>query len=120
MPRTCGRRPSQRLRPAFPSRVFSCEMLPTWPIVGEADHPDAALLARRQLHLGVVAFLRHQLRRGTRAADELSAAPLGELDVVDRRAERDVLQRSELPGLISAPGPATTVSPTFSPTGDRM
>src|SRR6266850_6299203 len=32
-PRTCGRWPSHRLRPALPIETFSCSMLPTWPIV---------------------------------------------------------------------------------------
>src|ERR1700730_3142558 len=32
-PRTVGRLPSQRLRPALPPDSFSCSRLPTWPIV---------------------------------------------------------------------------------------
>src|ERR1700716_1596344 len=32
-PRTVGRLPSQRLRPALPPDSFSCSMLPTWPMV---------------------------------------------------------------------------------------
>src|SRR5438093_6050589 len=34
-PRTCGRLPSHRLRPALPIDTFSCSMLPTWPIVAK-------------------------------------------------------------------------------------
>src|SRR6056297_1571143 len=33
VPRTCGRRPSQRLRPALPRRTLPCSVLPTRPIV---------------------------------------------------------------------------------------
>ena len=33
VPRTCGRRPNQRLRPAFPSTTFMWSALPNWPIV---------------------------------------------------------------------------------------
>src|SRR6185436_3009486 len=32
-PRLCGRRPSQRLRPAFPIETFLWSMLPIWPTV---------------------------------------------------------------------------------------
>src|SRR5262245_50513792 len=32
-PRTCGRRPSQRLRPALPSWMFMWSALPSWPTV---------------------------------------------------------------------------------------
>src|SRR5262249_22809500 len=32
-PRTFGRMPSQRERPALPIATFSCSVLPTWPIV---------------------------------------------------------------------------------------
>src|SRR5437773_8455450 len=32
-PRTSGRWPSQRLRPALPPDSFSCSILPTWPMV---------------------------------------------------------------------------------------
>src|SRR3979409_868928 len=34
-PRTCGRCPIQRLRPALPIETFSWSMLPTWPIVAK-------------------------------------------------------------------------------------
>src|SRR6266540_7386332 len=34
-PRTCGRTPFQRLRPALPIDTFSWSMLPTWPIVAK-------------------------------------------------------------------------------------
>src|SRR5258707_855698 len=33
VPRTVGRTPSQRLRPALPSTIFAWSELPTWPIV---------------------------------------------------------------------------------------
>src|SRR5512143_1439531 len=32
-PRLCGRRPSQRVRPALPKETFLWSMLPTWPTV---------------------------------------------------------------------------------------
>ena len=33
MPRTCGRMPRHRRRPALPNDTFSCSTLPTWPTV---------------------------------------------------------------------------------------
>ena len=72
--------------------------------------------ARGQTDLGVVAFLRHQLAPGARRADHLRAAAGLELDVVDHRADRDVLQRQRsCPGRMSASAPAWSVSPTVRP-----
>jgi hypothetical protein len=36
-PRTVGRFPRQRLRPAFPQVMFSWSTFPTWPIVARQD-----------------------------------------------------------------------------------
>src|SRR5581483_10010395 len=58
-----------------------------------AAEADAAQLARGELQQRVVAFLRHQLDRGAGAPPELAAAPLAELHVVQRGAERDVRDR---------------------------
>ena len=59
---------------------------------GHALDEHAAHLARRQAHLGPVAFLGHQLRADARAAHHLAAAAGLQLDVVDDRADRDVAQ----------------------------
>ena len=56
----------------------------------EADPAD---LAGRQPDLGVVALLGQQLGRDAGRADDLAALARDELDVVDRRAERDVGER---------------------------
>jgi len=59
---------------------------------GLAAHVDSAQLATRHANHGVVAFLREQLGGRAGGADELAAAAERELDVVDRRADRDVGQ----------------------------
>ena len=60
-------------------------------------------LARGQADLGPVAFLGHELRADAgRAARAAPPLPILQLDVVDRRAERDVAERQALPGLMSA------------------
>src|SRR5439155_25852357 len=63
---------------------------------GLAAHVDAAQLAGRHADDGVVAFLRKQLRRRARRTDELATATERQLDVVDRRADRDVRQRNRV------------------------
>src|SRR6185295_11781572 len=54
---------------------------------------DLANLARRHAHAGIVALARDELHRGAGAARNLAALARFQLDVVDLRAERDVLQR---------------------------
>src|SRR5207247_774721 len=58
-----------------------------------ATHLHDADGARRQPDLRVLAFLRDQLRHATGRAHHLRAAARLELDPVDRRAGRDVLER---------------------------
>src|SRR6476620_7539178 len=60
---------------------------------GHALHRDAPHLARRQPDGGELAFLGQQLGRDAGGADDLATLAGHQLDVVDRRAERDVGQR---------------------------
>ena len=60
---------------------------------GHAPDADPADLARRQPDLGVVALLGEELGRRAGGPDDLAALAGDELDVVDRRAERDVGDR---------------------------
>src|SRR5690348_3586819 len=62
----------------------------------DAVEMNAALLARRQADDGVIAFLRHQLRRGSRAADDLPAAALMQFDIVDDSAGWDTADRQRI------------------------
>jgi hypothetical protein len=59
------------------------------------EHPPD--LARGQLDLDPAGILRQELRRAAGAANQLPPAAGLELDVVDRRAQRDLLQRERVP-----------------------
>ena len=56
----------------------------------------AADLTGRHAQKGVVAFLRHELRRRARTADELCTLSDLELDGMDDRTERNILQRKRV------------------------
>src|SRR5712691_12760424 len=63
---------------------------------GHAFDVHQADLARGQPHLGPGTFLGHQLRADACPAHHLTAAPWLELDVVDDRPDRDILQRERV------------------------
>src|SRR5829696_3124011 len=63
---------------------------------GHAADADPAHLTRGQAHLGVLALLGQQLRGRPGGAHDLAALARNELDVVDRRAERDVRDRQRI------------------------
>src|SRR5919197_1343307 len=65
---------------------------------GAAGEAHAAELARGELEQRVVALLRHQLDGRARAAAELAAAALAQLDVVDHGAEGDERERQAVAG----------------------
>ena len=65
---------------------------------GHAVHVDLAHLARGQLHLGVVAFLGHELGGPARAPHHLPALAVPQLDVVDHGARGDQLQGQAIAG----------------------
>ena len=107
VPRTVGRKPFQRLRPALPMDTFSWSRLPTWPIGRHALEVDLPHLARGQLELGAIALpwpascawragAAAQLRRPCPAAARrcASSVPSGMLRI-----------GSALPGRMSACGP---------------
>ena len=82
-----------RARPALPRFWFSWSRLLTWPIV--AMH---LMLTRRTSPDGsriwaCVALLGEELGRDAGGPDDLAALAGDELDVVDRRAERDLGDR---------------------------
>src|SRR3954452_8328000 len=66
---------------------------------GAARQEDATHLARRQAQHRVWAVLRDELDARAGAAGHLAAAAWLELDVVDDRARRDVLERERVAGL---------------------
>src|SRR6266508_6589797 len=66
---------------------------------------DLADFARGQAHLRVSPLLGHELRGRAGGAHELAAAAPLQLDVVDRRAERDALQGKSVAGQDVRRGP---------------
>ena len=98
-PRLCGRRPSQRVRPALPSETLRVLAVADLADGRAAVEVDPAHLARGQADLRLVAFLGHQLRRGAGRAHQLRALADLQLDVVDHRADRDEAQRQRVAGL---------------------
>ena len=92
-PRTCGRLPSQRLRPALPIDTFSWSMIADLADRRQALDVDEPDFARRHLHRRVAAFLGHQLHGRSGRPRDLPALARLQLDVVHHRAERNVLQR---------------------------
>src|SRR5689334_1423199 len=61
-----------------------------------ASHRDAAHLARWHPDRGIATFLRQQLGGRSGGPDDLTTLAGGQLDVVDRGAERDVRQRQRV------------------------
>ena len=74
------------------SDVFVIE-IPNLSDRGHAVDVHQADFARRKLHMGIVAFLRHKLRCGAGAARHLSALTRTQLDIVHGRTERNISQR---------------------------
>ena len=70
-PRTCGRLPFQRLRPALPIEISAASALPTEPTVARQSIGDAAHLGGGEAQRGVQAFLGDELDRGAGAAAQL-------------------------------------------------
>ena len=66
---------------------------------GATGEADAAQLAGGEPDDAVALLLGLQLRAGAGAAHQLAAAARLELDVVDRRTRRDVLERQRVAGL---------------------
>src|SRR5215510_7885818 len=58
-----------------------------------AIHVHQSHFARREFHVSVYTFLGDHLCRGAGAASHLSALPGTQFNIVDGRAERNVLQR---------------------------
>src|SRR5262245_42059568 len=87
--------------PPVPSRLADALVLvlevPDLADRGVAVLVDLPRLARREPHERPPALAGHELRAGAGGADELPAPEPLELDVVDRRARRDALERERVP-----------------------
>ena len=93
VPRTCGRRPSQRLRPALPTH--DCIAIG---IAGLADRRpasgrNAANFTAGQRNLRPTGLAGHQRGTGAGRAAQAAAAARLHFDVVNRHAQRNLRQR---------------------------
>ena len=117
VPRTCGRQPSQRLRPALPSTMFMWSALPIAPIV--ARH---AAGTRRISPLGRLIWAQPASRAASvalgpgRAAKRRPAARL-HLDAVDAHAQRDRRQRQAVADRRRGVRPAHQLVARLQPVG---
>src|SRR5450759_2959575 len=120
VPRTVGRLPSQRLRPALPIEMPSCSALPPKPLV--------ALPVSGTMRISEEGIRRIAYRPSFAMswidvpADRAIAAPLpGCISTACTTVPVGMsLRARQLPGLMSEPGPEVTVSPTASLPGARM
>ena len=92
-PRLCGRRPSQRLRPALPIEMFMWSGFDTAPTVRDALAVHQALLARVEANDDIALVAADDLRVGAGRARDLAALAELHLDIVDDRADRHVGER---------------------------
>ena len=107
--------------PAAPARLAAGDVL----VVDVADLADgrpagqrhAAHLARREAEHRVAgsSFATSWMPGAGRCGPSWPPLARLQLDVVDERAGRDVLERQRVAGLMSAPGPDSTVEPTSQP-----
>ena len=92
-PRTIGRQPSQRLRPALPIEMFAWSGLETAPIGRHAAAVHQPLLARIEPQDRVALVAADDLGVGAGGARHLAALAGLHLDIVDDRADRHGAQR---------------------------
>src|SRR5215472_354858 len=115
VPRTVGRKPFQRTRPAFPTDTFSWSRLPTWPMVAMQSSrtwrtsPEGSLTLAWSPSLARICARVPALRQ--------SCPPLpGWSSRLWTRVPSGMLRMgSALPGRMSACGPDITMSPGLSP-----
>ena len=93
VPRTCGRRPSQRLRPALPNTMPMWSELPTTPIVARQRGRHAADFAAGQIDLGPIGVAGSQSGPHARRTAQHAAAAGQHLDVVNVHAQRNRRKR---------------------------
>src|SRR6202034_3217849 len=119
-PRTEGRLPFQRLRPALPSLMLPCSALPTSPTV--ARHSTSTRLISPD-GMRSAAYAPSLASNWTpEPADRaIFAPPPGRISIAWMTVPVGIdLSGSALPGLMSAPGLFSTLSPCCSPCGQRM
>src|SRR5215204_5600692 len=113
-PRTVGRLPRQRLRPALPPVMFSWSTLPTWPIVARhvsrtrRSSPDGSRRTPWPSSFATSWTPEPALRASCPPLPGFSSTLWTSVPV------GIFCSGSAFPGLMSAPGPDSTVAPTCS------
>src|ERR671922_1215488 len=119
-PRTAGRFPSQRLRPAFPPATFSWSTLPTWPIVAlhasgtRRISPEGSRRTPCPSSFATSWIPEPALRASCPPLPGFSSTLWTSVPV------GTFWSGSAFPGLMSAVGPDSTGAPTRSRAGARM
>src|SRR5690606_38033302 len=119
-PRVCGLMPFQRLRPALPILISSCSLLPTSPTVARQS------IGTRRISVDGIRSVAYSPSLATSCTAMPAERPIlppwpGRSStlwtVVPTGMKRSGMA---LPGLMSAPWPDSTRSPTLRPLGARM
>src|SRR6202034_85282 len=119
-PRTVGRLPFQRLRPALPSLMLPCSALPTSPIVARQD-TAARLISPDGMRRAAYAPSLASNCTPAPALRAILAPPPGRSSIACTIVPVGMLRSGiALPGLMSAPGPLSTRSPWDRPWGAMM
>src|SRR3954453_8679702 len=119
-PRTVGRLPFQRMRPALPQLMFDCSALPTSPMVARQR---ASTLRTSPEGMRSCAKVPSLASNCTPAPAEraIFAPPPGRSSIACTTVPNGMFFSGRLlPGLMSAPGPVSMVSPWLSLFGQMM
>src|SRR6266404_3212931 len=119
-PRTVGRQPFQRFRPALPMRTISCSVLPSWPTV--ALHSSRTLRTSVE-GMRICAYLpSFAISWPKEPAERIICAPCPFFNSMlwITVPSGIACSGSEFPGRMSTASPDCSTSPTFTPTGQRM
>ena len=119
-PRTVGRLPFQRSRPALPQLMFDCSALPTSPTVARQRRSTLRISPEgmRSCANGPSLATSWTLAPAERA---IFAPPPGRSSIACTTVPTGMLRSGRLlPGLMSADGPFSTRSPWDSRFGARM
>src|SRR6266702_2882769 len=119
-PRTDGRLPFHRLRPALPSLMLPCSALPTSPTVARQRTSTSLISPDGMRRCALVPSLASNWTPAP-AERAIFAPPPGRISIACTTVPVGTLRSGrQLPGLMSARGPFSTSSPWLRPCGQRM
>src|SRR6185436_5183710 len=119
-PRTRGRRPSQRLLPAFPTDSSSCSAFPTSPMVARQRPWTRRISVERSRKVTYSPSFATTCALAPAVRDSWPPLPILSSTLWTAVPSGTSASGTALPIRMSAPGPETTLSPTASPLGCRM